>query len=369
MMRHVCVAAALSAALTACGKKESSDQAGAANGVPGESSGGQGKAVPQAPSRGPEHPVFSLVDNRLGGHVQRQGGLLVLPGSAGFAKYLRFGGKSPPWKLRDESDGIKVATLKSKSAGIHVPLTAEQAAGTIRIRAWSPSAQRLGLRVNGKKDKEVTTELAEGWSTAELAVPAGGLEAGENEILFFAGKPGLELAWIQVGGAPGGEQAPAIFDGGKKSLVMADKEGMAWYVTVPDKGLVTADLDDAACKVQVVATPEGGGAVQGTLTGRGSAVDLAKLAGKPARLELTASGCPRAQLAGAALVVPGPAPAVKRGAPPKYVVLWVMDSLRADRVRTIIGESARPEVPVMDELAASSAVFTQAYVQGNETKC
>jgi len=369
MRGHVCVVAALTAALCACGKKDSSDTGGGANGVPGESSGGEGKAVPQAPARGPEHPVYSLIDNRLGGHVQRLGGLLVLPGSAGFAKYLRFGGKNPPWKLRGESEGSKVATLKSKSAGIVVPLTAEQAAGPIRIRARSPGAQRLGLRVNGKKDKEVTTELADGWSTAELAVPAGALEAGENEILFFAGKAGLEVAWIQVGGAPGAEQAPAFFDPGKKSLVMADKEGMAWYVTVPDKGLVTADLADAACKVQVVATPQGGAAVQGTLAGRGSAVDLAKLAGKPARLELTATGCPRAQLASAALVVPGAAPAAKRGTPPKYVVLWVMDSLRADRVKTIVGESARPDVPVMDELAATSAVFTQAYVQGNETKC
>jgi arylsulfatase len=119
----------------------------------------------------------------------------------------------------------------------------------------------------------------------------------------------------------------------------------------------------------VQATPSEGSAVTGKLVGRGSAVDLGKLAGKPARLELTASGCPSARLAGAALVVPGPAPVFKRGAAPKHVVLWVMDSLRADRVRTIIGEAARPEVPVMDELAQSSAVFTQAYVQGNETKC
>jgi arylsulfatase A-like enzyme len=370
MIRHVCVAAGVAAALGACGKKESSGQGGAANGVPGESGGGeQAKAVPQAPPRGPEHPVYSLVDNRLGGHVQRQGGLVVLPGSAGFAKYLRFGGKNPAWKLRGEADGIKVGAIKSKSAGIVVPLTAAQAGGSIRIRARSAGAQRLGVRVNGKKDKEVTTELADGWSTAELAVPAGAFEAGENEIVFFAGKPGLEMAWIQIGGAPASGEAPVLFDAGKKSLVMADKEGMAWYVTVPDKALVSGDLDDAACKVQVVASAGEGAPVQGTLAGRGSAVDLGKLAGKPARLELTATGCPSAHLAGAALVVPGPAPTVKRGAPPKHVVLWVMDSLRADRIRTIIGESARPEVPTFDSLAASSAVFTQMYVQGNETKC
>jgi len=50
------------------------------------------------------------------------------------------------------------------------------------------------------------------------------------------------------------------------------------------------------------------------------------------------------------------------------VVLWIMDSLRADRVRTIF-EKARPETPVFDKMVADTAVFTQAYVQGNETKC
>ena len=45
-----------------------------------------GKASP----RGPEHPVYSLVDNRLSAHLSRGGGLLVPAGSAGFAKYVRF---------------------------------------------------------------------------------------------------------------------------------------------------------------------------------------------------------------------------------------------------------------------------------------
>lgn len=369
MMRHRCAAALLVLAVAACGKKESPDKGGVSNGVPGESSAGGDKALPQAPARGPEHVVFSLTDNRLAGHVQRGGGLVVLPGSAGFAKYLRFGGRSVPWKLREKSGEVAVGVIKSKSAGIYLPLTAQQASGTIRIRARSAGSQRLGVRVNGKKDKEVTTELADGWSTAELAVPAGALEAGENEILFFAGKPGLEVAWIQIGGAPGRDEAPAIFDAGKKSLQLADGEGIAWYVTVPEKGLVAADLDQPGCTVQVQATPNQGGAITGKLAGKGSAVDLAKLAGQPARLELVLGGCPRAHLASAALVVPGAPPVFKRGPAPKHVVLWVMDSLRADRVRTIIGESARPEVPVMDELAQSSAVFTQTYVQGNETKC
>jgi arylsulfatase A-like enzyme len=366
--------AALAALVLAgsCGKQDA-DGGGAASTLPGDAesskAGAPAKPVPQAPPRGPEHPVFSLVDNRLAGHVQRGGGVVAVAGSAGFAKYLRFAGASPSWNLRKDAGGVKVAAMKTKAANVYVPLTEEQAGSTaLRVRAQSPGPQRLGMRINGKRDKEVTVELAAGWSTAELALPAGALKAGENELIFFAAKSPLEVAWIQVGGQAFGDDVPSFYDAAAKSLVLPDGGGMAWYVVVPDKGMVVGDLDDGACKVAVRATPEGGAPIEGSLTGRGSAVDVGKLAGQVTRLELTASGCPTARLSGAALNVPGAAPEVKRPSKPKNVVLWVMDSLRADRVRTI-NEKARPETPVFDKMLGDSAVFTQAYVQGNETKC
>jgi arylsulfatase A-like enzyme len=366
--------AALAALVLAgsCGKQDA-DGGGAASTLPGDAesskAGAPAKPVPQAPPRGPEHPVFSLVDNRLAGHVQRGGGVVAVAGSAGFAKYLRFAGASPSWNLRKDAGGVKVAAMKAKAANVYVPLTEEQAGSTaLRVRAQSPGPQRLGMRINGKRDKEVTVELAAGWSTAELALPAGALKAGENELIFFAAKSPLEVAWIQVGGQAFGDDVPSFYDAAAKSLVLPDGGGMAWYVVVPDKGMVVGDLDDGACKVAVRATPEGGAPIEGSLTGRGSAVDVGKLAGQVTRLELTASGCPTARLSGAALNVPGAAPEVKRPSKPKNVVLWVMDSLRADRVRTI-NEKARPETPVFDKMLGDSAVFTQAYVQGNETKC
>jgi arylsulfatase A-like enzyme len=358
-------------AAAGCGKQDA-DGGAATNTVPGESTGGEGKAaarpVPQAPPRGPEYPVFSLIDNRLGGHVQRGGGLVVMAGSAGFAKYLRFGGKTPGWHMRRDAGGVKVATMRSKTANVHVPLTAEQAAASvIRVRAQSPAPQRLGLRVNNRRDKEVTVELVAGWSTAELAVPPGALVAGENEVVLFAGKNALDVAWIQVGGKAAAEEKPAFYDAASKSLLLPDGGGLAWYVTVPEGGIVAGDLDDGACQVAVRVAPEGGAPIEGKLVGRGSAVDAGKLAGQVARLELTAGGCPTARLSAAALRVPGKAPEVARKAKPRNVVLWIMDSLRADRIRSIV-ENARPETPTFDKLLETSAVFTQAYVQGNETK-
>jgi arylsulfatase A-like enzyme len=369
----LCVAALT--ATTACGKKGESPateggKAASGNTAPADkaSAGGDAKAaVPVAPSRGPEHTVFSLIDNRLLAHAHRGGGLVVPAGSAGFAKYLRFGKSNPPWTVRDELDGHKVATLKGKAGGVTVPLTAEQAAAatTIRLRLHSAAAQRLGLRMAGK---EVTAELPAGWSTAEVAVPSGALSAGENEILFFAGKSALALSWMQVGGAGFGDELAASYDPASKSLALPDGGGLAWYVMVPDGGLVTGDLGETGCKVAVRATPDAGDAVTGELVGKGSAVSLAPLGGKVARLELTASGCPSARLANAGLVVAGAAPEVKRGPAPKHVLMLIMDSLRADRIHAI-NPDARPETPFFDEMVGKAAVFTQFYTQGNETKC
>jgi arylsulfatase A-like enzyme len=47
--------------------------------------------------------------------------------------------------------------------------------------------------------------------------------------------------------------------------------------------------------------------------------------------------------------------------------MLIMDSLRADRVRAFNPE-ARAESPTFDKLAEESAIFTQMYVQGNESR-
>jgi len=326
----------------------------------------------KAAPRGPEHAVYSLVDNRLSAHLTRGGGLVLAAGSAGFAKYLRFanamkGGKKP-WELRQTEGEVKVARLTGKSGNLHVPLTAAQAAAAVlRLRAFAPSATTLSLRVNEGKD--INAKLAAGWSTAELTVPSGQLREGENALQLFMKSSGVELAWLQIGAAApvGDDGGTQFYDPARRALVLPDGGRMTWFVAVPDKARLTGDLADAACKVAVRATAEDGTTAEGALTGTGSAVELAAVAGKAVRLELAGAGCPVAALTGAALAVPGSAPAVARGEPPRHVVFIVMDSLRADRVRTF-NPKARPETPNFDKLAESSTLFTENYVQGNESQ-
>src|SRR4051812_4978627 len=369
------VAPALCAA--GCGKAEPRPtESQALPGTPGAPSASPGEHAPvkppvKAPARGPEHAVYSLVDNRLSAHLSRGGGLVVAAGSAGFAKYIRFanqmkGGKKP-WELRQTEGEVKVARLTGKSGTVYVPLTAAQAAsGKVRLRAFAKSDMTVSLKVNDGKD--INGHLAAGWSTTELTVPAGQLKDGENALQLYMKASGVELAWLQVGGAPVGDDGgTAFYDPGQRALVLPDGGQMSWFVAVPDKARVTGDLADGSCTVRVLATAEDGATVDGALTGTGSAVDLSALAGKAVRLDLAGAGCAVSALSHAVLAVPGEAPVVKLGDPPRYVIFIVMDSLRADRVRTF-NPKARPETPQFDKLAESSAVFLANYVQGNESQ-
>ncbi len=373
-------------ALCACGKSAKEPAA------PGDQAAEQPVATPGAPAmpgnkavaekpaaapakaaaRGPEHAVYSLVDNRLAAHLARGGGVLVAAGSAGFAKYVRIGnvmkGVKKSWELRQTEGDFKVARMTGKSGSVFVPLTGAQAGRpTVRLRAFAKDAQAISLRVNDHKD--INGKLEKGWSTVELAVPPGQLVEGENTLTLFAKHDGLEVAWLHVGGdaAPPDDTAARFYDPATKSLLLPKAGGLTWFVAVPDKAKLAGDLADASCQIAVIATGEDGQTVEGKLAGAGSAVDLGKLGGKAARLDLEAQGCAEAQLTNAAIVVPGERAQVKRGEPPKFVVFVVMDSLRADRVRAFDAK-ARPDAPNWEKLAESSTLFVNTYVQGNESQ-
>jgi arylsulfatase A-like enzyme len=371
--RHAWIAALV--ALAACGKdKETTSNAEAAP-APGATPAAANKpAKPpvKAAARGPEHAVYSLVDSRLSGHLMRNGGLLVPAGSAGFAKYTRFGnmmrGGKRTWELRQTQDDIKVARITGKSGTVFVPLTAAQAGrNTIRMRVFARGEGAISLRVNENKD--INGQLTQGWSTIELTAPAGQLKEGENSLAIFTKSAGAAVAWIHVGAtaAVGEDGATKFFDTGSKSLLVPKDGGTTWYVAVPANAKLTGDLSDGACTINVLATAEDGATLEGKLDGIGSAVDLAPLAGKAARIDLDNTSCPLAQLSNAAVVVPGAAPVVKRADPPKHILFIIMDSLRADRVR-VFNPKARADVPNWEKLAGSSTLYMQHYVQGNESQ-
>lgn len=378
-MLHRVSVLTLALALAACGKTTKEPTTEPAGGGGGGGGGTQVAKVDapstppaRAPGRGPERAVYSLVDNRLSAHLTRGGGLLLPAGSAGFAKYIRFGnmmkGGKKAWDLRQTEGGVKVARMTGKTASVFVPLSAAEAGRNIvRMRVFSKADGAISLKVNDNKD--VNGKLVNGWSTVELSVPAGQLKDGENSLSFFAKPSEAAVAWIQIGGsvAPGDDGSVQFYDPAQKALQLPKDSTLSYYVMIPTNAKLTGDLSDGSCQVGVLATAEDGATAEGKLVGTGAAVDLAALGGKAVRLDLDGTGCPKSSLSNAALVVPGTAMQVKRGAPPKYVVYVIMDSLRADRVRPW-NPKARPEAPNFERLAETSTLFMSNYVQGNESQ-
>ena len=303
-----------------------------------DSSSGPGTAAMRSQShgrarkepRGAEHDVYSLIDNRLYAHVERGGGLVIVPGSAGFGKYGR------------------------TAAQIVVPLTEAQAAsGQLFVRSSTPSPRALTIVANGRP-----AAFLPGAPTAVTLHP------GENVLEL---EPATEVSWLQLGGAPPGDRAPTTYDPSRRALVLDDGVALVWYLAVPPGARLRGDVGGAGCTVTASARTASGAQVDGVLAGDAGAVDLGALAGQVVRLRLAAAGCRSARLSSAALALPGPTALVQRRQRPRNIVLWIMDSLRADKVNPLVA-GARPEVPGFAALAEKGVVFTNATAQGNESR-
>jgi arylsulfatase A-like enzyme len=331
-------------------------------------------AAPAEPAR-VEHAVWNLGDNRLLAHRLVDGDLVVDAGTSGVARYHRFGLPTPRWTLAVELDGERASTSSALPA-LEVPLTEAQLGATrVLARVHVTEPRNLTLKINGRKAAAAGgPALVPGWQTIEVAVEPDRWQVGENLIALEIGKRSqLAVAWLRVTAKPAAAtddpRAAMTYDAAADAFSLAGGAGLAWYVVVPEGAHLVGDVGgDAACRIEVGARASDGTFAGGLLAGAGARVDLSSLAGRAVRLELVARDCARATLTGARVTIHGEVPAVPTaGPPPRYVVLWVMDAMRADRIRAF-EPGARPETPAFDELARSGVVFRQFYVQGNESQ-
>ena len=332
------------------------------------------RAAPEpAPGARSEHAVFDLIDNRHGAHRASDGELVIDAADIGFARYTRFSMPAPRWQLGQDVDGERAA-LADRLATLEVPLSAAQARGVtfVTARVHGEDHQRLTLKVNGRKPgKDASAELVAGWITIAIPIARGYFAAGENQLVLETSGPDgrVAVAWLRFGNSIGNRdpRADAVFDAEGASVTLARNAALAWYVTVPDGANFVAAVN-APCKVELRARASDDSFAGGLLGADSTRVDLAAMAGRVVALTLTARDCPRATLRGPRITIHGPSPVARPPAePPRYVILWVMDALRADKV-PVFTPGARAKTPNLEELARTSAVFRQYYVQGNESQ-
>ena len=310
-----------------------------------------------------EHTAWVLADNRHTAHRYVGGELVIDAGDVGFARYTRFGLPVVRWKLAQIVEGERAA-IADRLASLEIPLVNNQAVtAQLVMRVHGDAKQVLTLKLNGKKVG--APKLAGGWET--ITVPTPGLFAGENQLVLetTGGKGKVAVSWLRFGTALDDPRPAVGFEG--ESIELAKDASLAWFVPVPEGAQLVAEVA-GACRVEVNARASDESMAGGLLGGDNNRVDLSPVAGKAVRLMVTARDCPRAKLDHARITLIGPEPQPLPAAePPRFVILWVMDALRADKI-PIFTPGARAQTPNLDELAKSSTVFRQYYVQGNESQ-
>jgi arylsulfatase A-like enzyme len=338
-----------------------------------------------------EHTAFRLVDNRHAVHRYTDGDLVIDAADIGLARYTRFNTPVARWRFGQDVDGERAA-VADRLAVLEVPLSAAQASHItfVTARVHGADDQTLTLKVNGRKPgKDASVDLVDGWITVSLPVARGYFTAGENLLVLETSGPrgNVAVQWLRFGSSIGNRdpRADATFDPEADTLTLAKDASLAWYLTIPDGAHFVASIDgrgtptgsaaewrrgsiDAPCRVELRARASDDRFAGGLLRADAPRVDLARMAGRVVALTLTARDCPRVTLRAPRITLHGPEPIARpRAAPPRYVLLWVMDALRADKL-PIFTPGARAHTPNFEELAKTSTVFRQYYVQGNESQ-
>ncbi len=346
--------------------------------------------VPEAPKALPrfDEPNFVAVDllaNRPNAHRLETGDVptVVLDTSAAdFMRYIH-GNHPSDWSLDVDLDGTKAAILNKKRVGkIWAP--GFKGATTLQLSVWSGSDNNsLTIKANGKDLP--TAQLVKGWQIVSAVAEAGVLGAENTLELDFSNMTRINkllsgggVSWIRVG-APKEQPPTNTIPAAQGALSLKGGDGMFFMLWGLPKSALTFEMKaKAGCGINVSAEIEDGkGGTQNVLTqsvvalegqseSQTSFISLESMVGQIGRVTLSSTPDCEVELSELSMRVPGVQPAVPAVAPPKHVVFWMSDTLRADHVPIHFETDVR--APNFKKLAEEGASFKLAYVEGNESK-
>lgn len=336
----------------------------------------------------PSRVVFDLLNNRHLAHRLFQGGLWIDAGAPGFPRYAH-GNRDRDWYLNELVEAIPVAVPRERSPSLTIPLTQEQAdsATNIDVVWWYESGDDpIELTVNGESLEAQSGEEG-GWLNHSFIVELGLFSSGENVITMDLPSDAMPrrqswragLASVFVGPARSELELiqPTLWPPAgplENGLALSNSEGLAYYVMLPETAHLAVSVSsspDSQCQLQAtirqsdgtdlfyqVATPTSDELVETEVMLEEAPV------GQVVRLELTSNPeCTNLTIHRAYIGIAEVQPTVPDFEPPTNVVLWLIDTLRADRI-TAINPETRVLGPNYDRFAADGVVFTSAYVQG-----
>ncbi len=310
-------------------------------------------------------------------------GLFIDMGTADQHKYTR-GGWGTGWGDNGAEGGVTFARATGSNPALDMQLL--QPAQRVVVRARSGVAgQKITLYFDGKAIK--SEDLGGTWADVAFALPDV-VKEGRHGIRFVfkaAGESRADIDWVHLPRTAESVSPLAvprvmplkIGRAPRRALVAPSARTYSFYLQPAKGSRLVFDYASNVNTSFVVRASSDGMATQEFFRAKASGdwqeghVDLAALAGKVVRLELTTEGAEGLTGWGEPEIMlpPEAVPeAVATEAPaPKNLVFLLIDTQRADAFK-IFQPQSDFKTPTFDDLAARSLAFTAAYNNENWTK-
>ncbi|MEZ4471855.1 MAG: sulfatase [bacterium] len=324
-------------------------------------------------------PDYDLRANLPLAHVQRAG-VVADATSPGFIRYTRDEGDR--WKTGVTIDGRPAALNPGIQANLWIPIGPELAGKKAVIEALiRPFPDKPKVDVFFEGEKVGSPDLKAGaWQIIRVEIPEAKVKEGLAKVRLHFNKSEMQgnqktataIRFVRLAeaSAPAAPEAEADVAGALKSadgdaIVLPDAAGLDYYVS-PAAGMRLSAKAEGG-QLEVLAQLDG---EKPKALGAGASVDIGldAYAGKGTRLMLRGKGG-TAKVTGKITGGTLGSVTVKK---PKYVIFWLIDTLRADKLGFYPQKNAngRPKVktPNVDKIAGEGVVFDPYYVEGTESK-
>jgi arylsulfatase A-like enzyme len=271
-----------------------------------------------------------------------------------------------------------------------------QEALVARIRLRPLGTKALTPYFNNEQLKSIHLGQGDHFAEYDIELPKEHVRVGENYLLLTFGgtvpvdgeavSVGVDSIWIRgEGEEPKTTRAAPAYEGllanvrlgeeERRAMALSRSSTLRYHVQIPEGaslGLGVGSEGEGTTPFVVEVTADGKPAAQLLAAEAGSSwadykIDLSHFAGEIVRIDLRAEGQGAGRVAWHAPRILLPANAVPPIEPAKNVIVLVIDTLRADKLRPFNPDS-RVETPTIDRLATEGVVFQLAQAPENWTK-
>ncbi|MFW5926402.1 MAG: sulfatase-like hydrolase/transferase [Myxococcota bacterium] len=340
----------------------------------------RGETPPDPPAPRPVRVHYALAAHPERAELREGRTLVVDLGRPSGAKYTLGGWRTDVVAARWEDRPVGLVT--GHRGNLHLPFHGDGNA-VLTLRARALRRGRVVVRVNGEA-LETVTWPTDGFDVLRFEVPESVLVQGDNRLDIRARRMGrapdgttasVALDWVRIGPAAEGhrqgepsapeEHLPRA-NGEVPTAKLPAGGSLAWTFEVPSEARLRGVARGAGAVAGRVHTDGAEPRVLGPTRDGSFDWDLAPFAGRVVRLELEArQGDVR--LFRPSVVTPAPADTEAARPRPEHVLVYLVDTLRADKLRPYNADT-RVKTPGLAKFAETAATFLDARSQDNWTK-